>query len=274
MQKRTWRSEPSYMTEHEMAEHLRRRGVRVILDLGFTKGLAAEKVAELHDYAFEYQAKYSDVVIGHWLNIDPNLRASAVSEMARCLENDCFVGLSISGASGGVPATDPVWGPLLDLCEAKDCPVLVLVGHNGGGAGLPGGGGMLLDNCHPRYVDALAAQRPALRIVAGRPAWPWQDEMISVMLHKPNVWNELHGWSPRYLTEGLKHEIPRRLRGRIMFGADFPLFTYERLVADWEGLNLDTEVMREVFEDNALSFFESGRQFTMSASVGRDDAAQ
>ena len=59
--------------------------------------------------------------------------------------------------------------------------------------------------------------------------------MIAVMIHKPNVWIELHGWSPKYLTESFKQRDPRRLKDRVMFGADYPLFTYERLVADWRG---------------------------------------
>ena len=49
-------------------------------------------------------------------------------------------------------------------------------------------------------------------------------------MHKRNIWYELHGWSPKYHTADLKHEIPRRLKDRIMFGADYPLLGYERLV--------------------------------------------
>jgi predicted TIM-barrel fold metal-dependent hydrolase len=60
--------------------------------------------------------------------------------------------------------------------------------------------------------------------------------MIAVLLHKPNVWCELHGWSPKYFTDELKREIPRRLAERVMFAADYPLFRYERLFADWHGL--------------------------------------
>ena len=91
---------------------------------------------------------------------------------------------------------------------------------------MPGGGGVLLDLCHPRYVDAVAVRWPELTIISGRPAWPWQDEMISILLHKPNVWSELHGWSPRYLTDALKREIRSRLRKKVMFGGDYPLFRY------------------------------------------------
>ena len=109
--------------------------------------------------------------------------------------------------------------------------------------------------CHPRYVDYLAAERPELTIIAGRPAWPWQDDMISILLHKPNVWNELHGWSPKYLTDALKREIRSRLKERVMFGADYPLFRYERLIDDWKALGYDEEVLAHVFHRNAERLF-------------------
>ena len=69
--------------------------------------------------------------------------------------------------------------------------------------------------------------------MAARPGWPWQAEVIAVLMHKRNIWYELHGWSPKYHTADLKHEIPRRLKDRILFGGDYPLFSYERLVKDW-----------------------------------------
>ena len=98
------------------------------------------------------------------------------------------------------------------------------------GAGLPGGGGVILDDCHPRHLDWVAAHYPELKIVAARPGWPWQTETIAVLMHKRNIWYELHGWSPKYHTADLKHDIPRRLKDRVMFGGDYPLFGYERLV--------------------------------------------
>ena len=100
-------------------------------------------------------------------------------------------------------------------------------------------------------MDAIAACHPDLTIIAGRPAWPWQSEMISVLLHKPNVWYELHGWSPRYFTPELKHEISRRLRSRVMFGADFPLLAYDRLFNDWRAEGYPDDVLSDVMHGNA-----------------------
>lgn len=38
---------------------------------------------------------------------------------------------------------------------------------------------------------------PDLQIVNAHPSWPWQDEAISLAMHKPNIWIDLSGWSPK-----------------------------------------------------------------------------
>ena len=67
-----------------------------------------------------------------------------------------------------------------------------MVGTTGLGAGQRGGGGVRLDASHPRHHDEVAATHPELIIVASRPAWPWQTEMIAILLHKTSVWYEQH----------------------------------------------------------------------------------
>ena len=91
----------------------------------------------------------------------------------------------------------------------------------------------MLDNSHPRHLDLVAARFPELKIIAApsRLAVAVRDDRHPVA--QGNVWYELHGWSPRYLTDELKREIPRRLQDRVLFGADYPLFSYDRLRADW-----------------------------------------
>ncbi len=255
-QKQVWNSEPRYHTEEEMADYFRACDVKTILDFGFTKNVPLDKVRALHDYGVEVQARHADVIHGLWLQIHPREGDAGVREFERLAKaSRGFIGFMVSGPGLGTTCADPVFDPYYDLCEAMQRPVLVMVGYTGSGAGHPGGGGMLLEHAHPRYVDALAAKRPNLTIIAGRPAWPWQDEMIAVMLHKPNVWNELHGWTPKYFTPSLKHDIPRRLKNRMMFGADYPLFTYERLLNDWRALGYDDEVLDKVMRGNAARLF-------------------
>ncbi len=40
-----------------------------------------------------------------------------------------------------------------------------------------------------------------------------------------------------------------------MFGADYPLFRYERLVADWRALGFEEETLERVFHRNAEKLF-------------------
>ena len=250
-QERTWRSKPEYRLEAEMAEDFRSARVRVILDFGYTKYLPLDQVREIHDYGFAVQQAHSDVIIGNWVHFQPELGAPALAEFRRCLDRGAgFVGLAVSG-SGGLPASDRAWEPFYRLCIEAKAPALIFVGTTGLGAGLPGGNGITLDSCHPRHLDAVAARFAELTIIAARPAWPWQSEMIAVLLHKPNVWCELHGWSPKYFTDELKREIPRRLDERVMFAADYPLFRYERLFADWRGLGYSEQVLEQIFRRNA-----------------------
>jgi predicted TIM-barrel fold metal-dependent hydrolase len=255
-QHHTWGSTPRYDSEEEMAAYFRKNDVRAILDFGFTKHMALDELRPYHDYAIETQQRFADVIFGHWLQIDPRLGRSGADEMRRCIDaSDGFIGYCVSAAGMGFPASDAIYDPFYELSQETRRPVLVLVGYTGSGAGLPGGKGVKLELCHPRYVDELAIRYPDLRIITGRPAWPWQDEMIAVMLHKPNVWAELHGWSPKYLTEPLRRDIARRLKRRVMFGADYPLFRYERLVDDWRSLGFDDEVLERVFYRNAEELF-------------------
>jgi hypothetical protein len=120
---------------------------------------------------------------------------------------------------------------------------------------MPGGKGIILEDGHPRHVDRVAARFPELKILAGRPAWPWQDDMIAILLHKSNVSYEVHGWSPKYFTPALKKEIGWRLQDRIMFGWDWPTLTLERLVDDWRTLGYAEDVYEKIFHRNAEAFF-------------------
>lgn len=259
-QRRVFNSDPSYVTEAEMAGHFRSKRVRVMLDLG-VRSVSIEELRALHDYALDVRRQFPDVVLGNWLHIDPRLGRAGVEELERCVSAKAgLVGLAVAGAGFNVPASDPAYDAYYRFCIDAGTPALLMVGYTGLGATLPGGGGVVLECSHPRYVDQVAARYPELTIVASRPAWPWQTEMIAVLLHKANVWYEVHGWSPKYFAPDLKIEISRRLQDRVMFGADYPLLRYERLIADWEAEGYSQEILDKVFHKNAEAFLAGLRR--------------
>lgn len=255
-QVKVWGTQPEYFTEDEMCAYFRKNNVRVILDLAWTKFLPIPEMREYHEYAFDVQRKNPDVIFGHWLIFDPRKGKEAVAEFQRCLSAaPGFVGLAISGQGCGVPASDPIWDPFYKVSIDAGLPVMIMTGLTGIGQGLPGGNGLILDHGHPRHIDEVAARYPEMRILAARPAYPWQDEMIAILLHKANVSYELHGWSPKKFSPALKEEIRGRLQDRVMFGCDFPVLRYEKVTQRYREEGYSEEVLEKVLFRNAEAYF-------------------
>ena len=256
-QEKVWRTPFKLFTEDEQADYFRRNDVRVILDISWIKELTLEEMKPYHDYVFDVQRQHRDVIFGQWLQFDPKRHGkAALQEFKRCVaKNAGFVALSVNGQVTGVPASDPSWHPFYEVSIDANLPVMILCGLTGIGQGHPGGRGIRLDDGHPRHIDDVAARYPRLRILAARPGWPWQDEMIAILLHKANVSYELHGWGPKQFTPALKKEIRGRMQDRIMFGCDFPVLRYEKVIADWHAEGYPPEVLEKVLHANAEKYF-------------------
>ncbi len=254
---RVFKRKRTFETEEQMADGFRRREVRTILDIYRTWRMTDEdEIRASNDYAADFALKNPDIVYGNWLAANPTMKDFWLKEYARlAAKKSGFLGFCQSQNSLGYPASDPVWDPFYKLSIEVGAPVLIMTGLTGIGQGMPGGKGIILEDGHPRHVDRVAARFPELKILAGRPAWPWQDDMIAILLHKANVSYEVHGWSPKYFTPALKKEIGSRLQDRIMFGWDWPTLTLERLVDDWRSLGYTEEVYEKIFHRNAEAFF-------------------
>ncbi|HVS84267.1 MAG TPA: amidohydrolase family protein [Gaiellaceae bacterium] len=141
--------------------------------------------------------------------------------------------------------------PLYEAIAEAGLPALFHTGHSGIGTGLPGGGGLRLKYSNPMCLDDVAADFPELKIVLAHPSFPWQDEAISICLHKANVWIDLSGWSPRYFPPQLVQYANGQLREKVLFGSDFPLITPDRWLADFEQAPFKDEVRPLVLKENA-----------------------
>jgi predicted TIM-barrel fold metal-dependent hydrolase len=126
------------------------------------------------------------------------------------------------------------------------------MGHTGVGAGIPGGAGIRLDYVRPiPYLDDVARDFPELTIIGAHPAWPWHDELLSVVLHKANVYMDLSGWSPKYFPPSVIQHANTLLQDKVMFGTDYPLLTPERWLRDFEAAPFKDEVRKKILLENA-----------------------
>ena len=87
---------------------------------------------------------------------------------------------------------------------------------------MPGGNSMRLKYSNPMYMDDVAVDFPGLKIILAHPSFPWQEEALAVAQHKPNVYIDLSGWSPKYFPDILVRYCNSILRKKVLFGSDWP----------------------------------------------------
>jgi hypothetical protein len=93
-----------------------------------------------------------------------------------------------------------------------------------------GDGGVRLKYGQPILIDDVAVDFPDMQVILAHPSWPWTDEALSMALHKPNVYIDLSGWSPKYFPPQIVQYANARLDHKFLFGSDFPLISPERWI--------------------------------------------
>jgi hypothetical protein len=191
----------------------------------------------------------ADVLIP-FASVDPG-RPDAVERARRLIDDHGVRGFKFHPNLQRFFPNDRSAYPLYEVIAAAGLPALFHSGHSGIGTGLPGGGGLKLKYSNPLCLDDVAADLPELEIVIAHPSFPWQDEAISVCLHKANVWIDLPGWSPKYFPPQLVQYANTQLRTKVLFGSDFPLITPDRWLADFAEAPFRDEVRPLVLKENA-----------------------
>ncbi len=201
-----------------------------------------------------------DVLIP-FVSVDPARGDAAIAE-ARRLIGAGARGFKLHPPLQGFSSSDRLAYPLYEVIESAGLPVIMHTGHSGIGAGLPGGAGIRLRHGNPMDLDDVAADFPNLTIVLAHPSFPWQDEALSVALHKPNVYIDLSGWLPRYFPPQLVRYADTLLADKVMFGSDYPLISPDRWLADFADLEIRDDVRPRILRGTAarvLGLEVSGR---------------
>lgn len=195
--------------------------------------------------------EHADTVIP-FASVDPARGKEAVAIARAMISDHAVPGFKFHpGVQGFYPNASDVY-PLYRVLEDAGCVALFHSGHTGSGAGAPGGKGVRLKFSNPMFVDDVAVDFPDLKIVLAHPSFPWQDEALSVAMHKPNVSIDLSGWSPKYFPPQLVQYANTLLKKKVLFGTDYPLITPDRWLRDFETLEIRPEVRPLIMKENAL----------------------
>jgi hypothetical protein len=207
-----------------------------------------------NDEVVRFAADNADVAVA-FASLDPTRGPEAVREARRLTATGHVHGLKLHPPIQQFFANDRRVYRLYEVFAEAKLPVLIHTGHSGIGTGAPGGGGIRLKYGNPMYIDDVAVDFPDLPIIMAHPSFPWQDEAISICLHKPTVYIDLSGWSPKYFSPTLVQYANSLLKHKVLFGSDYPWITPERWLADFEKAGFKDDVRPLILKENAVRLF-------------------
>ena len=185
-------------------------------------------------------------------SIDPHKGRMGAREARRLVEEHGVKGFKFHPTVQGFYPHDRMAWPIYEVVAEYGMPAIFHSGHSGIGSGMRCGGGLRLEYSNPMHLDDVAIAFPDMQIVIAHPSWPWQDEALSVAMHKPNVWIDLSGWSPKYFPPQLVQYANTLLKDRVLFGSDYPLITPDRWMKDFAEAGFRDEVRPLILKDNAV----------------------
>jgi uncharacterized protein len=235
----------AYYRERNMAAVV--FGVDTVGDEQHEKAVSNEEVAEL-------AAEHADVLIP-FASIDPARGADGIRMARRLITRYGVRGFKFHPSAQRFYPDDRSVYPLYEVIAEHERIALFHTGHTGVGAGTRGGGGIRLRYSNPMAIDDVAVDFPDMPIIMAHPSFPWQDEQLSVALHKPTVYIDLSGWSPKYFQPQLVQYANTLLKHKVLFGSDFPVITPDRWLRDFERIDVRPEVRPLILKENAAKLF-------------------
>jgi len=244
---------PQHQTVPEMAEMYRKLKMAFVVftvdgEKGASRKITNEEIAELAH-------KNADVAIP-FASINPHRGEAGVREARRLIKDFGVKGFKFHPSVQDFNPNDRMAYPLYEAIAEAKLPALFHTGQTGVGAGTPGGGGIRLKYSNPMLLDDVAADFPDMPIVLAHPSFPWQEEALSVATHKPQVYIDLSGWSPKYFPPILVQYANTLLKDKILFGSDYPVMAPERWVAEFEKLPIKPEVRPLIMKENAAKLLK------------------
>mgnify|MGYP002621856720 FL=1 len=236
-------------TVQQTAEYYRDRKIACVIfpvdaerETGFRR-YKNEEVAEI-------AAANSDIMIP-FASIDPAKGKAGAREARRLMREHGVKGFKFHPTMQGFFPNERWAYPLYEAIAEEGAIALFHTGQTGVGSGMPGGMGMRLKYSNPMHVDDVAVDFPEMKIILAHPSFPWQEEALSVATHKPNVYIDLSGWSPKYFPPILVQYTNSILKHKMLFGSDWPAITPDRWLSDFEKLDIKEEVRPLVLKENA-----------------------
>ncbi|MFC5233910.1 amidohydrolase family protein [Pseudonocardia zijingensis] len=239
------------LTVPELAAYYRERSMGAVVFTVDSLTRTGRESRVSNEEIAEQAAEYPDTLIP-FASVDPGRGAAGVRIARRLIEEHGVKGFKFHPSTQEFFPNDRAAYPLYEVIAEAGLPALFHSGQTGVGSGQRGGGGIRLKYSNPIHLDDVAVDFPDMPIVIAHPSVPWQDEALAVAGHKPQVYIDMSGWSPKYFPPQLVQHANSLLKKKVLFGSDFPAITPDRWLTDFAKLDLKDEVRPLILKENAI----------------------
>jgi predicted TIM-barrel fold metal-dependent hydrolase len=239
------------LTVPELAAYYRERSMAAVVFTVDSVTRTGRESRVSNEEIAEQAADYADTLIP-FASVDPGRGAAGVRIARRLIDEHHVRGFKFHPSAQEFYPNDRAAYALYEVIAEAGLPALFHSGQTGVGSGQRAGGGIRLKYSNPIHLDDVAVDFPDMPIIIAHPSVPWQDEALAVAGHKPQVYIDLSGWSPKYFAPQLVKQANSLLKKKVLFGSDFPAITPDRWLADFAKLDLKDEVRPLILKDNAV----------------------
>lgn len=214
-----------------------------------TAMLNASVIPDTHIYE-QYLKPYPERFIGFTgsnpLIVDGNLLSNGAFDQKnwentrRSITELGFKGIKLLPAYGHYSPLDPRVYPFYALAAELNVPLII---HMGGTPVRHAALGF----AKPIDVDQILFEFPTLRINMPHLGWPWEDELLAIMVRSPNLYTDISFIGEMGLQRVAHKLITARNFGvisRVMFGTD-PLCRPLKFYLDWLRNDLNKYAVRQ-----------------------------
>jgi uncharacterized protein len=249
-----FKSDAPELKLHEIAQYYRERKIGLVTftvdcehEMGHRR-YSNEEVARI-------AAENSDIMIP-FASIDPHKGKLGVREARRLIKDFGVKGFKFHPSAQGFLPNDKMAYPLYEVIAEAGLTALFHTGQTGVGSGMRAGFGIRLKYSNPMYLDDVAVDFPDMTIIMAHPSFPWQEEALAVCQHKPNVYIDLSGWSPKYFPPILVRYANSLIKNKVLFGSDYPVISPDRWMKDFEAIDIKPEVRPLILKENAVKLLK------------------
>ena len=201
-----------------------------------------------NDDVLECMRAAPDLFVGFY-GYDPYKGMTAFAGMKKAVEQG-MRGASIEPCMAKCCVADAKYYPLYALCCDYNIPVSITAGLS------PFMPGVVLEHMDPRYIDRVASDFPALRMLVSHGGYPWVNEAVAVCMRHRHVFMDFSTCERKLFGEFYVRAANEYITDKVVFSSANPFVDVAKAVQTYSDLQFTPATRQKIMRDNATRLLQ------------------